>query len=372
MATNLMPMSDLAIPPGEYLEEVLDSLGMSKDELAQRMGRPSPKLSAIFNGTKAITPETALQLERATGVAARIWSALESEYRLIRARQKWEDERAALKGEERQVNDYGFASLVALGMVSDLQTPKERAEELRRYFGVSALSNIATLRRYEPIFRSRRGRTAADARAMAAWLRYAELKGQQIECAPLDRRALLASLADLRALSCGQPRDYLPALKSALAALGVAFVFIPPGAAQGARGAVFWLGPEKAVILLEDFDLCTDSFWIFVFHALGHVLLHAKEGTIVEWDKPEPQETQREFEAGRFALDTVIELRIYQRFVARGVFTKPSIFQCAAELNVHPALVLCRLQMEGFVGRDTPLNRLLHRVSAPVYVQGAP
>jgi hypothetical protein len=32
MATNLMPMSDLAIPPGEYLEEVLDSLGMSKDE----------------------------------------------------------------------------------------------------------------------------------------------------------------------------------------------------------------------------------------------------------------------------------------------------------------------------------------------------
>jgi len=366
MATNVMPMSDLAIPPGEYLEEVLDSLGMSKDELAQRMGRPSPKLSAIFNGSKAITPETALQLERATGVSARIWSSLEAEYRLIRARQKWEDDRAALKGEERHVDDYGYASLVALGIVSDLQTPKERAEELRRYFGVSALSNISALRRYEPIFRPRRGHAAADARRMAAWLRYAELKGQQIECAPFDRRSLLASLADLRALSCGQPREYLPALKSALAKLGVAFVFIPASTPQAACGAIFWLGQEKAVILLEDHDLCTDSFWIFVFHALGHILLHMKDGTIVEWDKPEPHEIQRELEAGRFALDALIEPDTYKRFVARGVFTKPSILQCAAELTVHPALVLCKLQLEGLVPGDTPLNKLRHRVKAPV------
>jgi HTH-type transcriptional regulator/antitoxin HigA len=49
MMTDQSVHSDLAVPPGEYLAEVLDELGMRKDELAKRMDRPAPKLSAIFN-----------------------------------------------------------------------------------------------------------------------------------------------------------------------------------------------------------------------------------------------------------------------------------------------------------------------------------
>jgi HTH-type transcriptional regulator/antitoxin HigA len=78
--------SDRPIPPGEYLEEVLGELGMTKDELAKRMNRPAPKLSAIFKGEKAIMPDTAIQLEKVVGVPARIWTRLESEYRLTLAR----------------------------------------------------------------------------------------------------------------------------------------------------------------------------------------------------------------------------------------------------------------------------------------------
>jgi len=75
MMTDRSDHSDLAVPPGEYLAEVLD-------ELAKRMDRPAPKLSAIFKGEKAITPDTALRLEGVVGVPAHIWTGLESEYRL--------------------------------------------------------------------------------------------------------------------------------------------------------------------------------------------------------------------------------------------------------------------------------------------------
>ncbi len=78
-------VSNLPIPPGEYLEEVLESLGMSKGELALRMGRPAPQLSSIFNGDEAITPDTALQLAQATHVPAHVWTGLETEYRLTAA-----------------------------------------------------------------------------------------------------------------------------------------------------------------------------------------------------------------------------------------------------------------------------------------------
>lgn len=80
--------SDLAIPQGELLEEELAERGMSQIELAQRMGRPRQKINEIIRGKRAITPETALQLEQVLGIPARLWLGLETDYRLTLARQK--------------------------------------------------------------------------------------------------------------------------------------------------------------------------------------------------------------------------------------------------------------------------------------------
>ena len=81
------PHSDLSIPPGEYLEEVLETCDMSKAELARRMGRPATKLNEIYKGRKAITPQTAMRLELVLGLSASFWLGLESEFRLTLARQ---------------------------------------------------------------------------------------------------------------------------------------------------------------------------------------------------------------------------------------------------------------------------------------------
>ena len=54
-----------AVPPGETLRETLESLGMSQAELAQRTGRPKKTINEIIKGRAAITPDTAIQLERA-------------------------------------------------------------------------------------------------------------------------------------------------------------------------------------------------------------------------------------------------------------------------------------------------------------------
>lgn len=77
--------SDLAVPPGEFLEEVVSELGMVEDELARRIGQPAMALSSIFRGT------TAIQLEKVVGVPANIWLGLESEYRLALAQKAGEE-----------------------------------------------------------------------------------------------------------------------------------------------------------------------------------------------------------------------------------------------------------------------------------------
>ena len=79
--------SDVAIPAGELLAEELEVRGITQGELAERMGRPRQTISAIVHGKKAITAETALQLEEALGIAAHLWVGLEGRYRLALARQ---------------------------------------------------------------------------------------------------------------------------------------------------------------------------------------------------------------------------------------------------------------------------------------------
>ena len=78
--------SDMPIPPGDVLREELDARRMTQKELASRLGRPIQAINEIIKGKKAITPETAIGLEKALGIDARFWTNLEADYRLALAR----------------------------------------------------------------------------------------------------------------------------------------------------------------------------------------------------------------------------------------------------------------------------------------------
>lgn len=89
MANKTDAFPDVAIPPGEYLAEEIGARGISQKELAKRMGRPANAINEIVNGKKALTAETALQLESVMPeIPARFWLNLETDYQLTKARIK--------------------------------------------------------------------------------------------------------------------------------------------------------------------------------------------------------------------------------------------------------------------------------------------
>lgn len=86
MVTKTDAYPNIAIPPGEYLAEEIKARGISQKELSRRMGRPLNAINEIINGKKAITAETALQLEEVMPeIPARFWLNLETDYRLTKA-----------------------------------------------------------------------------------------------------------------------------------------------------------------------------------------------------------------------------------------------------------------------------------------------
>jgi addiction module HigA family antidote len=72
--------------PGEMiLEEFLKPLGMTQTEFAQRIGVAWTRANQIIKGKRAVTPDTALRLERLFDMPADFWLTLQLRWDLYHA-----------------------------------------------------------------------------------------------------------------------------------------------------------------------------------------------------------------------------------------------------------------------------------------------
>ena len=84
---------DYAIAPGETLRDRLTEMNLSQAELAARAGISTKHVNQIMQGNAPITLETAVVLERITGVPASFWNRREADYREALLRSKPNEER---------------------------------------------------------------------------------------------------------------------------------------------------------------------------------------------------------------------------------------------------------------------------------------
>ena len=81
-------MGHSAIHPGEHLAEQLQELGMSAAQLARQLKVPTNRITAILNGQRAVTGDTALRLGHFFGTSAEFWMNLQKLYELRLAEEK--------------------------------------------------------------------------------------------------------------------------------------------------------------------------------------------------------------------------------------------------------------------------------------------
>src|SRR2546428_5286837 len=81
-------MALMAIHPGEHLAEELEALNLSAAELARQLKVPTNRITAILNGQRSITGDTALRLAHFFGTTPEFWLNLQSLYDLRIAEQK--------------------------------------------------------------------------------------------------------------------------------------------------------------------------------------------------------------------------------------------------------------------------------------------
>ncbi|MGD0580218.1 MAG: HigA family addiction module antitoxin [Bryobacteraceae bacterium] len=70
------------VHPGSLLRDELEEIGVSLNELSRAIRVPMNRVSAIVNGRRAITVDTALRLARYFGTSPQFWLNLQIAYDL--------------------------------------------------------------------------------------------------------------------------------------------------------------------------------------------------------------------------------------------------------------------------------------------------
>ena len=76
------------VHPGEILREELDELGLSANALAKALDVPTNRITAILNGQRGVTADTALRLARYFGTTPQLWLNLQHSFELRVAEKK--------------------------------------------------------------------------------------------------------------------------------------------------------------------------------------------------------------------------------------------------------------------------------------------
>jgi addiction module HigA family antidote len=351
---------DWAVSPGEVLAEALEERGMSQSELARRMDRPVKTINEIVNAKAAITPDTAIQLERAIGISARLWNGLETQYRERLALSRAENE---LESVADWASDFPANDLVRYGLIPEglTKTRGGKVGALLSYFGVSNPSawerqwlTLAASFRESPSF-------SAAPKAVAAWLRWGEIQSDGVPAASFDVKAFRESVDGFRALTRRDPLLVIDRVKERAAASGVVIVLTPELRGTHLSGAARWLSTDRALIQLSLRHKSDDQFWFSLFHECRHILEGKKRDYVdgTEINDASPSDSERE--ADRFARDALIPPDDYSAFVEAGDLSESAVRAFAEVQGVSPGIVVGRLQRDARLGRSR-LNHLKKRI----------
>lgn len=330
---------DYAVSPGEVLGDELELRGMTQQELAKRTGLTPKHIVSIVKAKSAITPETAIKLERAIGMPAEYWLNLESHYQEVLARLQ---EEVQLDHDIDWLSRIPVAQMGKLGWISKLSDTKAQLVEVLRFFGIASVSQWDDMWPNLNVAYRQHTHTEVFPEAVSAWLRRGEIEAAQIACAPYDKAAFRTALDQVRKLTEQSPEVFVPAMQDLCAQAGVAVVFVPSLPKTGVSGATRWLNSNKAIIQLSLRYRTNNHMWFTFFHEAGHILLHGKKELFLEGANG--LDETKEDEANKFAQEELIPRTAFTHFAQQGPYSKAAIIAFSKRIGIAPGIVVGQLQ----------------------------
>lgn len=345
---------DWVLPPGESVLSLAEERGWTQSELAQRLGYSEKHVSQLINGKVPLTVDAALRLERVLGSTMDFWLALEANFQMHKAR---------LEAGERHarwvdwLSELPLRELMACGAIDrqrvDARHKPGVVEQCLRFFGVASPDEWRNLYGgMQASFRRTRSEQS-DVGAISAWLRLGERQAEKLDAPRYDRVRFEQALRNIRGLTRETPQVFEPQMRGLLRDAGVILVLVPAIPRAHVSGVARWLGPSRPLIQLSLYGKTNDRFWFTFFHEAAHLLLHAnsrEEKRSIFLDDPNSVRASdpREHEANEWSGNFLIPVERTPHL--SGLRTKAAVVEFARQIQLHPGVVVGRLQHDGLIG----------------------
>ncbi|MCU0082111.1 HigA family addiction module antitoxin [Streptococcus danieliae] len=341
MAYNIKNYKELiAFHPGSYVEEIIEDLNISQEEFAERLGTTPKTISKLVNGEISLSRDLANKLCKLTGISIVTWLNLQANFdtKVIEIEERQNQE-------ERDICEMiDFNYFKKHGFISEGRYPVEKKIiELRKLFQISNLSYLTQFNHLVS-YRNTKGFDEPSIVNSNVMLELA-IKLARDADTRFDKKKLEKILPELRAMTLQESGEFYPVLKSKLSECGISLVALPKLKNANLNGATKKFKNGSVLVLLTDRNKSSDIFWFSLFHELGHIL---HNDFYSDYDDVEGYQ-EKERKADLFAQELLIKKDDYEVFLSEESFDKSSILQFAQKLELHPSIILGRLQKDGYV-----------------------
>jgi len=342
------------IPPGRIVKRELAARGWTQKDLARIIGRPASKISPLINGTKRITPDTAIELAQAFGTSPDLWVNMEASYRLRLAERI--ERKTAIPRRSKLYQTLPIAELIKRGWIPDATDIEELEASICRLLGID------TAKRIPHLAASFRGSNVKDANipALVAWYHRAKAAAERQEASSFVLKEFKKNGIQ-EVLDLSSEASSVHCIPDILRKYGVRVVFLKHLAKTYLDGAVLAVEEQPAVVLTLRYDRI-DSFWFTILHELAHIYAGHKGEFLDNLDNGESEHEEQE--ANALAAEWLVPADALDRFVSsqQPFFSRASIEGFASGIDRHPGIVLGRLHREDIIPYKN-LRELLVKVS---------
>jgi addiction module antidote protein HigA len=341
----------IAFHPGYYIKEIIDSLGITQEEFAKRLGTTGKNISKLVNGEQNLSLDIARKLSNMLGNDIEFWLNLQKAYEVkvaeIQEKEELDAEISVLK-----LIDYKYFC-VNFGLPEYKGELNKKVKELRQLLKVSSLSllrNKDLLASFRAVSSKMSDKNIINSNIM---LQLAMDEVRNTDAPKYNEQRLKEVIGELLTLTVKKPNEFYPQMKEFLYESGVVLVILPHLSNSGVNGAVKKVG-DNVMLMINDRRTYADTFWFSFFHEIAHIV----NGDFQISFEKDVKNDEIENRADKYARDKLIPQEKYREFLKMCIFDEQAVKAFAKEINRAPGIVVGRLQYDNKVEHNSNLNHL--------------
>lgn len=342
-------VTDYFVPTSELIRERLEIYNISQKELAIRLNVSEKHISELLNNKVLLTMDMAIALEKVINIKYETLMGYEIKYRgyLEKKKELQELEKEDLD-EICDAFQIDFMRKKKWLDLPDRSSKSEKVYELLKFFGVKNIENIKSVyanRVYEYSFKE----DGYKIEPLLVWIRKCEIEARKQNVDEYNKEKFQEAIKEIKTLIKKDNVDIFKDIKNICNKNGVYFVMEEAVPNSKVRGAFTWIG-ENPLIQISLRYCSNDHFWFAFFHEIGHLMLHAKKSkNFIDYTEKD-ENKQMEIEADNYSRNTILDDNSYLKFIQERNYTKENIIKFAKNNEIHPGIVVGRLQHDKILG----------------------